>query len=85
MRKLLRPKQIGISSSTVWELQQLGLYPKFFKIYGSKAAGIFEDEHNKIMTARAAGASNEQISELVTQIHQERQQAAEKVLEGTAA
>lgn len=84
MRKLLRPKQIGISSSTVWELQQLGLYPKFFKLYGSKAAAVFADEHERIIALRSVGASDEQIRELVTQIHQERQQAAEKVLGGAA-
>lgn len=84
MRKILRPKQIGISSSTVWELQQTGTYPKFFKLYGSKSAGLFEDEHSRVITLRAAGASDDQIRHLVEQIHAERKEAADALLGGAA-
>lgn len=84
MRNFLRRKQTGIPAGTCHAWQQQGIYPSFFKI-GPKASGLFEDEHDRVMTLRSAGAAIDEIQELVKAIHQERQQAAEAVRKGVAA
>lgn len=81
MRKILRPKHTGLSTTTMWDLQQAGLYPSFFKI-GRRAAGLYEDEHDRLMALRAAGATDNEVKALVTQIHQERKEAAHELLQG---
>lgn len=80
-RNILRPRQTGIPITTMWEYQNAGLYPQFFKL-GKKSSGIFEDEHDRIIKVRAAGATDDQLRALVEQIHNERQDAASGILEG---
>ena len=65
--------------TTVWDQQKQGLYPKFFKIT-TRSAGLYEDEHDRVIKLRASGASDEQIKNLVNYIHQERIDAAKAVL-----
>ncbi|MBT5271067.1 MAG: hypothetical protein HOL70_16650, partial [Candidatus Marinimicrobia bacterium] len=45
-------------------------------------AGLYEDEHDRVIKLRASGASDEQIKSLVNQIHQERIDASSELLEG---
>jgi predicted DNA-binding transcriptional regulator AlpA len=84
MRKILRPKQTGLSTTTMWDWQRAGLYPPFFKI-GRRAAGLYEDEHERLMALRAAGATERQVMDLVKQIHRDRKEAAKTLLQVTAA
>ena len=81
MRKVMRRKDTGMPMTTVWDVQQQGLYPKFFKIT-TRTAGLYEDEHDRVIKLRASGASDEQIKSLVNQIHQERIDAGNELLEG---
>lgn len=81
MRKILRRTKTGIPVATVFEWQKKGIYPRFFKI-GVKASGLFEDEHDRVMALRSSGASDEQVSKLVSLIHEERQEAARDVIKG---
>ena len=81
MRKVMRRKDTGMPMTTVWDVQQQGLYPRFFKIT-TRTAGLYEDEHDRVIKLRASGASDEQIKSLVNQIHQERIDAGNELLEG---
>jgi hypothetical protein len=81
MRKVMRRKDTGMPMTTVWDVQQQGLYPKFFKIT-TRTAGLYEDEHDRVIKLRASSASDEQIKSLVNQIHQERIDAGNELLEG---
>jgi predicted DNA-binding transcriptional regulator AlpA len=81
MRKVLRKKETGMPTTTVWDMQQQGLYPKFFKIT-TRTAGLYEDEHDRVIKLRASSASDEQIKSLVNQIHQDRINAGNELLEG---
>jgi len=81
MRKVIRRKDTGMPMTTVWDIQQQGLYPKFFKIT-TRTAGLYEDEHDRVIKLRASGASDEQIKNLVSQIHQDRIDAGNELLEG---
>ena len=81
MRKVIRRKDTGMPMTTVWDVQQQGLYPKFFKIT-TRTAGLYEDEHDRVIKLRASGASDNQIRILVGQIHQERIDAGNELLEG---
>ncbi len=79
MRNIIRRKQTGIALTTAWDMQQQGLYPRFFKIT-TRSAGLYEDEHDRVIKLRASGASDGQIKSLVNQIHQERVDAGNAVL-----
>ena len=81
MQKIIRRKETGMPMTTVWDMQQKGLYPRFFKIT-TRTAGLYEDEHDRVIKLRASGASDEQIKSLVNQIHQERIDASSELLEG---
>ena len=81
MRKVMRRKDTGMPMTTVWDVQQQGLYPQFFKIT-TRTAGLYEDEHDRVIKLRASSASDEQIKSLVNQIHQERIDAGNELLEG---
>jgi len=81
MRRVIRRKDTGMPMTTVWDVQQQGLYPRFFKIT-TRTAGLYEDEHDRVIKLRASGASDEQIKSLVNQIHQERIDASSELLEG---
>ena len=81
MRKVMRRKDTGMPMTTVWDVQQQGLYPKFFKIT-TRTAGLYEDEHDRVIKLRASSASDEQIKSFVNQIHQERIDAGNELLEG---
>jgi len=81
MRRVIRRKDTGMPMTTVWDVQQQGLYPRFFKIT-TRTAGLYEDEHDRVIKLRASGASDEQIKSLVNQIHQERIDAGNELLEG---
>lgn len=80
MRNTIRRKETGMPMTTVWDMQQKGLYPHFFKIT-TRSSGLYEDEHDRVMKLRAAGATNDQIRNLVNQIHQERIDAFNKLVE----
>ena len=81
MRRVIRRKDTGMPMTTVWDVQQQGLYPRFFKIT-TRTAGLYEDEHDRVIKLRASSASDEQIKSLVNQIHQERIDAGNELLEG---
>jgi hypothetical protein len=81
MREVIRRKEIGMPMTTVWDQQQQGLYPRFFKIT-TRTAGLYEDEHDRVIKLRASGASDGQIKGLVNQIHQDRIDAGNELLEG---
>lgn len=81
MRRFIRRKQTGIPTSTAFDWQQAGLYPKFFKI-GLNVSGLYEDEHEDVIALRAAGASDDEIRRRITDIHQARKLASEKILSG---
>ena len=65
--------------TTIWDQQQQGLYPKFFKIT-KRSSGLYEDEHDRVIKLRASGASDEQIKALVNHIHKERIDNANSIL-----
>jgi|SaaInlStandDraft_4_1057021.scaffolds.fasta_scaffold27469_3 predicted DNA-binding transcriptional regulator AlpA len=79
MRNIIRRKQTGMAMTTVWDMQRQGLYPKFFKIT-TRSAGLYEDEHDRVIKLRALGAPDVQIKSLVSRIHQERIDAGNKLL-----
>lgn len=79
MRNTMRRKETGMAMTTVWDMQQKGLYPNFFKIT-TRSSGLYEDEHDRVMKLRAAGATDSQIRDLVNRIHQERIDAGKIVL-----
>ena len=81
MREVIRRKEIGMPMTTVWDQKQQGLYPRFFKIT-TRTAGLYEDEHDRVIKLRASGASDGQIKGLVNQIHQDRIDAGNELLEG---
>lgn len=59
------------ASASVYNGVREGLFPKPVKI-GQRASGWPEDEVDAVNTARIAGASKEQIRELVKQLHAKR-------------
>ena len=77
---------LGTPRSTIGDRQTAGLYPKF--IHPSpRTAAIYADEHQRVMDLVAGGAADETIRTLVKQIHEERANAANAVMEkmGVAA
>ena len=66
---ILRPAQVmaraGLGNTAMHEAEADELLPRFFKINGGRASGIFEHELDAVLEARAAGATNDQIREIV--------------------
>lgn len=59
------------SHASIYNAVRDGLFPKPVKI-GARASGWPDDEVDAVNTARIAGASKEQIRELVKQLHAKR-------------
>lgn len=57
--------------ASIYNAVREGLFPKPVKI-GERASGWPDDEIDAVITARIAGASKEQIRELVKQLHAQR-------------
>jgi prophage regulatory protein len=68
---LLRPKTIsehyGLGVSTLYDLIAKGLLPPLIKV-GSRASAGIEAEFDAVFAARAAGASDPDIKQLVRQL-----------------
>lgn len=77
--KILRIKQIkaqtGLPSSTVYYHISEGLFPRPIKL-GERMSGWLESEVNAIMAARIAGKSDDEVRELVKQLHAQRLEVA---------
>lgn len=69
MRKVIRPRErmikLSIGSSQLYESIARGILAPFFAILGSKAKGCFDDDDDEVMEARAGGANDDQVRELV--------------------
>lgn len=72
MSKILRLKDIktkfGLSKSSIYSLISNGYFPRGFKI-GVRAVGWLEPEIERVLSARAAGKTEEQIKMLVSEIN----------------
>lgn len=72
MSKILRLKDVktkfGLSKSCIYSLIGNGYFPRGFKI-GARAVGWLEPEIERVLNARAAGKTDEQIKELVSEIN----------------
>lgn len=64
-------EQLGIARSTFYHLQKNSLMPMSINI-GPGARGVIYRELVAVLDARAAGASDEEIRQLVANLHAER-------------
>ena len=82
--KILRPNEImaraSCGSSALHDAVADDLLPKLFKILGGRASGIFEHELDEVLTARAAGASDEQVRQIVRRQVAQRRASFESLL-----
>ncbi|MGD2117860.1 MAG: AlpA family phage regulatory protein [Chromatiales bacterium] len=85
MRKIIFKRDVPISNTVLWQLQKDGLFPHSFKLHGSKTVAWYSDEIDRVLALRAAGATDDQVREIVRQIHIERQKAAEAILSNGGA
>ena len=58
-------ERLGLGSSSMHEAESEELLPQLFKILGSRASGVFSDELDEVIEARAAGASDDDVRHLV--------------------
>lgn len=74
----------GLSNTSIFEQTKAGLFPPVIKL-GARAAGFLEHEVIAVVTARAAGHTNEQIKSLVNSLVIQRQSAANHLLKKLVA
>jgi len=75
MRTILSIQQTAeyllLSRASFYRLAANGLLPKPIR-FSSNRSGVFEDEINSVITARASGSSTEDIRNLVSRLHRDR-------------
>lgn len=68
--RILRPADVkaaaSIGTTAMYQASADGLLPPFFKIIGSRASGMFAHELDEILAARAAGADDKSVREIVS-------------------
>lgn len=86
--KIIRKPEIrlitGLSTTSQFEQIRDGLLPKYINL-GAKSVGLFEHEALAIVTARAAGKSNDEIREIVKALIKQRETSANDLLKRLAA
>lgn len=64
-------KITGLSNTSIFERTRKGLFPTSVSL-GGRAVGYLEHEVKAVLTARAAGHTDEQVRELVTSLQEMR-------------
>jgi prophage regulatory protein len=82
-RKVIRKSEIkaltGLSNTSYFEQINKGLTVPFFSI-GARAVAVFEDEITIVITARAAGKSDDEIRQIVKALIRQRETSANDLL-----
>lgn len=82
--KLLRvrslPERLGISRQAIYQLVAKDLLPSPFQIGSGGAAVVPEHELDRVVAARSAGATDDQVREIVRDIYAQRVASAAEVL-----
>lgn len=85
--KILRMHQTlertGYTRSPLYSKVAAGLFPQPVKL-GRRAAGWLEHEVDAVLVARAAGATETELMQLVSDLHSRRQLRLRKLTEGTS-
>lgn len=83
--KILRMNQIlertGYTRSPLYSKVAAGLFPRPVKL-GRRAAGWLEHEVEAVLVARAAGATEAELVQLVSELYQLRQLRLKKLIAG---
>jgi prophage regulatory protein len=74
-------ERTGDTRTPLYDRISKGLFTRPVKCSGRRAAGWPEHEVQAIMTARVAGASDDEVRKLVERLHEERQRAYLKTFE----
>ncbi|MFT5716401.1 MAG: prophage regulatory protein [Oleiphilaceae bacterium] len=81
--KVIRKPEIkvltGLSTTTQFEQIREGLLPNYIKL-GERSVGLFEHECVAIITARAAGKSDDEIRLIVKALIKQRETSANALL-----
>jgi prophage regulatory protein len=81
--KILRKAEViqitGLSNTSIFERTKDGLFPTNMSL-GGRSVGYFEHEILALLTARAAGRTDEQIRELVSLMIAKRKEMADAFL-----
>jgi prophage regulatory protein len=81
--KVIRKPEIkaltGLSNTTQFEQIRQGLFPSYINL-GSRSVGMFEHECITIVTARAAGKSDDEIRHIVKALIKQRETSANNLL-----
>lgn len=86
--KIIRKPEIrvltGLSTTTQFEQIKSGLLPKYI-VLSARSVGLFEHEALAIVSARAAGKSDDEIRAIVKALLKQREQSANDLLKHLAA
>lgn len=81
--KILRPagvmERAGMKITATYEAEAAELLPQFFKINGGRASGVFEDELEEVLDARAGGATDEEVRRIVRRQVERRKKRLEEL------
>jgi prophage regulatory protein len=87
-RKVIRKSELkaltGLSNTSYFEQINKGLTVPFFSI-GARAVAVFEDEITIVITARAAGKSDDEIRQIVKALVKQRETSANDLLKQLVA
>jgi predicted DNA-binding transcriptional regulator AlpA len=64
LRKHDAERRVGISYPTIWRLEKAGLFPPRFRL-SAASVGYFLAEVDALIDARAQGASDDDVRELI--------------------
>ncbi|MGQ8365313.1 helix-turn-helix transcriptional regulator [Glaciecola sp. 1036] len=72
-------KITGLSNTSIFERTKDGLFPSSVSL-GGRAIGYIEHEIRAVLTARAAGHSDQQVRELINSLHKQRLESGNRLI-----